>query len=105
LCSWRSCSKNGVEYNATHFNAQENAILYGGAPAGYCYAKHEEKKAKDSRTAGEIISEEKKGLINREFPDEWRDKTYGEIDKAAKSGDQTAHKAKKLLNDHRFDKR
>eukprot|EP01012_Entosiphon_sulcatum_P009528 TRINITY_DN15383_c0_g1_i1.p2 TRINITY_DN15383_c0_g1~~TRINITY_DN15383_c0_g1_i1.p2 ORF type:complete len:107 (-),score=28.59 TRINITY_DN15383_c0_g1_i1:62-355(-) len=57
-----------------------------------------------AKTAGDIIGETKKGSINREFPEEWRNKTPEEIEKAAKSGDKSAQKAKKLLNDKRFDK-
>ena len=57
-----------------------------------------------AKTAQEIISEKKKGSINQEFPGEWLDKTLGEIEEAAKKGDATARKAKKLLNDKRFDK-
>jgi len=59
---------------------------------------------KDEQKANDIIGNEKKGSINREFPSEWRDKTYGEIKDAAKEGDRTAQKAKKLLDDKRFDK-
>jgi hypothetical protein len=58
----------------------------------------------DNRTAGEIISKDKKGSINREFPKEWRDKTLGEIERAAKQGNKSAQKAKKLLGDKDFDK-
>ena len=61
-------------------------------------------ESRGQQTAGEIISKEKKGAINREFPSQWRDATLDEIDKAAKKGDKSAQKAKKLLNDKRFDK-
>ncbi len=57
-----------------------------------------------AKTAQEIISEKKKGSINQEFPSEWLDNTFEEIEKAAKSGNASARKAKKLLNDKRFDK-
>jgi hypothetical protein len=56
------------------------------------------------QTAKNIIAGEKKGSINREFPKEWLNKTYEEISKAAKAGDKSAKKAKKLLDDKRFDK-
>ena len=56
------------------------------------------------QTAGEIISRDKKGAINREFPAQWRDSTLAEIERAAKRGDKSAQKAKKLLEDKRFDK-
>jgi RHS repeat-associated protein len=55
-------------------------------------------------TAGEIISAEKKGSINRVFPEEMRDKTRAEIDALAKAGDKAAKTAKKLLTDKRFNK-
>jgi fumarate hydratase class II len=55
-------------------------------------------------TAGEIIGMNKKGSISREFPNEWRNSTLNDIKKAAKNGDQSARKAKKLLEDKRFDK-
>ena len=67
------------------------------------YAKNAAAERK-TRTADDIISKDKKGAINREFPGEWRNKTYGEIEKAAKQGDKSAQKAKKLLDDKRFDK-
>ena len=57
------------------------------------------------KTAGDIISERKKGKINQEFPAEWRDATMDEIEQAAKRGDKSAQKAKKLLKDKRFDKK
>lgn len=57
-----------------------------------------------AKTAQEIISEDKKGSINQEFPGEWLDKTLEKIEEAAKKGDANARKAKKLLNDKRFNK-
>jgi RHS repeat-associated protein len=57
------------------------------------------------RTAGEVIQDKKKGAINREFPSEWLDSTEEEIEKAAKAGNKSAQKAKKLLRDKRFDKK
>ena len=62
-------------------------------------------QAKGHQTAGDIISREKKGAINREFPAEWKDATLNEIDKEAKKGNKSAQKAKKLLKDKRFDKK
>jgi RHS repeat-associated protein len=61
-------------------------------------------KQRGKEKARDIIAKEKKGAINREFPKEWEDKTLDEIDEAARMGDKSAQKAKKLLNDHRFDK-
>lgn len=70
--------------------------------------KKEEEKSRDERYKGkkakDIISEEKAGKINKEFPEEFKDKTWEEINKAAKEGDRKARKAKKLLGDGRFDK-
>jgi len=55
-------------------------------------------------TAGEIISRDKKGSINRVFPGEMRDKTRGEIDELARKGDKAARTARKLLTEKRFNK-
>ncbi|WP_391202755.1 RHS repeat domain-containing protein [Psychrobacillus sp. L4] len=57
-----------------------------------------------SQTAEDIISREKKGAINREFPGNMRNKTLKEIEQLAKKGNKDAQKAKKLLKDKRFDK-
>lgn len=76
-------------------------IISISCPEGTSEAISESK----SRTAGEIIGQEKKGAINREFPAEWRDATEQEIEDAAKQGDKSAQKAKKLLKDKRFDKK
>jgi len=51
-----------------------------------------------------IINEKKKGSINREFPREWNNRTLRDIERSARTGDRSAQKAKKLLNDTRFDK-
>ena len=55
-------------------------------------------------TAGDIISKEKKGSINRVFPEEMRDKTRRQIEALAREGDRAARTAKKLLTDKRFNK-
>ena len=60
-------------------------------------------KSDKNQTAQEVLKD-KDGNVNREFPSQWRNKTLGEIEKAAKSGDASARKAKKLLNDKRFNK-
>lgn len=60
-------------------------------------------KSDKNQTAQEVLKN-KDGNVNREFPSQWRNKTLGEIEKAAKSGDASARKAKKLLNDKRFNK-
>ena len=57
-----------------------------------------------SPTAQEIISQSKKGSINRRFPGEMLGKTMEEIERLAKAGDRAARTAKKLLTDSRFDK-
>jgi len=59
---------------------------------------------RSSKTAQEIISSEKKGSINREFPASMKNKTLKEIEKLAREGNRDAQKAKKLLNDKRFNK-
>ncbi|MBN8786803.1 MAG: hypothetical protein J0I84_06925, partial [Terrimonas sp.] len=56
------------------------------------------------RTAQDIISKDRKGSINSEFPDQYRDKTLDQIEKAAKQGQEGAKKALKLLKDGRFKK-
>jgi RHS repeat-associated protein len=58
----------------------------------------------DERTAGEIIGQEKKGSINREFPSDMLGKTADEINRLAREGNRAAQKAQKLLGDQRFDK-
>jgi len=74
------------------------AQLAGGALGG----------GAEEKTAGEIISASKKGMINRLFPEEMRGKTLSEIDKLRKSADKAMKKAAKtaykLLNDNRFNK-
>lgn len=70
-------------------------IVSGGAGKGL---------DRGNQKAQDIIAKEKKGAINQEFPKEWRDSTLDEIEKAAKQGNKSAQKAKKLLNDKRFDK-
>lgn len=55
-------------------------------------------------TAQDIISQSKKGSINRVFPSEMLGKTMEEINKLAKGGDKIAQTARKLLTDGRFNK-
>ena len=55
-------------------------------------------------SAPAIISKYKKGAVNREFPEEYRKSTYDEISTAAQKGNKIAQKARKLLNDKRFNK-
>ncbi len=70
-----------------------------------CNYSANSRNERNKKKANEIIAEEKKGGINREFPDEWRNSTLEEIERAARRGDKSAQKAKKLLNDKRFDKK
>jgi len=55
-------------------------------------------------TAKEIIGRYKKGMINKEFPGQFYDKTIEFIQTAAAKGDREAKKAMKLLTNKRFDK-
>mgnify|MGYP001047267226 CR=1 FL=1 len=73
-------------------------------PKIYQNEKNSRENVNDNRTANEIISEEKKNSIRREFPSEWLDKTRKEIDVAAKKGNARARKARKLLSDKDFNK-
>ncbi|WP_212002738.1 DUF6443 domain-containing protein [Chitinophaga sp. HK235] len=57
-----------------------------------------------NRTAQDVISKERQGGINREFPEQYRDKTLREIQKDANAGNKAAQKAQKLLRDGRFKK-
>ena len=54
--------------------------------------------------ATDWISANCKGSINREFPQQFREKTLKEILDASRTGDKMAKKAWKLLNDNRFQK-
>ena len=55
-------------------------------------------------TAQDIISQSKKGSINRVFPGDMLGRTMDEITKLAKAGDKAAQTARKLLTDSRFNK-
>lgn len=54
-------------------------------------------------TANEIIQKFKKGSIRREFPTEYLEVKYEDIETDAKAGKASARKAKKLLCDGRED--
>ena len=54
--------------------------------------------------ASDWISQKCKGSINREFPDQMRDKTLKEILDQARQGDSVAKKAWKLLNKGEYQK-
>jgi hypothetical protein len=58
----------------------------------------------DKRTAGQIISDEKKGGIWSVFPREWIEIVYDDIKKAAMAGNRSARTAKKLLDSREYDK-
>ena len=64
----------------------------------------ESRYAGDRRTAREIIGKDKRGKINSEFPEQWKDKTPDEIYDAARRGDRAARTAKKLLDSREYDK-
>jgi hypothetical protein len=58
-------------------------------------------------TAGDIISGQRRGKVNRQFPGELRDETVAEIEQAARGKGQAvarAKKALKLLKNKRWDK-
>lgn len=55
-------------------------------------------------TGEQIIGRYKKGSIRRRFPKQFLDKTFAEIEKAAKAGQEKARTAMKLLKDNRFNK-
>ncbi|MCS7185841.1 MAG: hypothetical protein RMK89_02685 [Armatimonadota bacterium] len=59
----------------------------------------------DARTARQIIADEKQGRILREFPAEWLDKTFDQIDDAARKGEPKAKTARKLLTSKEYDRR
>src|SRR5947209_2391628 len=59
---------------------------------------------REKKKAKAIISEDCEAGVLREFPSQWLDKTLEEITEAAKEGDKSAKKAKKLLTDKRFKK-
>ena len=52
----------------------------------------------------DIIGQECRGHILREFPSQWLNRTLEEILEAAKQGDRSAQKATKLLKSGRFNK-
>jgi RHS repeat-associated protein len=54
--------------------------------------------------ATDWIAKKCKGSINREFPSQFKDKTLGEIKRAAKEGQELARKAWKLLNNKEYRK-
>jgi RHS repeat-associated protein len=57
-----------------------------------------------SETKVTDILAQKKGSIKSQFPEQWKDKTWGEVEKAAAAGDKSAQTARKLLTDGRFNK-
>ncbi|MGA7614563.1 MAG: RHS repeat-associated core domain-containing protein [Thermoanaerobaculia bacterium] len=54
--------------------------------------------------AKDVISKECKGSINREFPEQLREKSLSQIWKEAREGNKAAQTAKKLLSDSRLRK-
>ncbi|HYT88587.1 MAG TPA: hypothetical protein VEL76_07750 [Gemmataceae bacterium] len=61
-------------------------------------------KSRSTKKASEIIAEECRGSVHREFPSQWLEKTLADIEHSARQGDRSARKALKLLNDPRFKK-
>ena len=55
-------------------------------------------------TADQIISQFKKGSVRSAFPGQFLQKTFNEIDSLAKSGDDAAQTARKLLTDSAYNK-
>src|SRR5690348_1559623 len=55
-------------------------------------------------TADQIISQFKKGSVRSAFPGQFLQKTFNEIDSLAKSGDDAAQTARKLLTDGAYNK-
>jgi RHS repeat-associated protein len=76
-------------------------VVVGGIIAGLVYVFA---NGDLDRLAQDIIANDRKGSINREFPDEYRNETLRDIENAAKKGKQAAKKALKLLRDGRFKK-
>jgi len=58
----------------------------------------------DPRSAKQINADEKKAGITRQFPGEWSEATFDEIDQESKSGNRSARKARKLLTDRGYDR-
>jgi hypothetical protein len=52
----------------------------------------------------EELLKTKKGAIRREFPSEWINRRWRELERTARDGNKKARKAKKLLTDRRFNK-
>jgi hypothetical protein len=69
----------------------DNALELAGTDRGDMYAC-------------DIIKSECKGSVLREFPSQYLDSTYNEIQGDARDGVKDARKALKLLNDNRFKK-
>ena len=98
-------SDEGKEFQKDVMNSVHDGVNTIKASFNTSPAKPPTKtQANTDRKASDIISKDKKGAIRREFPTEWLDNTLGEIEKAAKSGDKSAQKAKKLLEEKDFDK-
>lgn len=59
----------------------------------------------DQRVAEQIITDERKATVRRQFPGEYLDSTYDQIAAAAAAGNKRAQTAKKLLDSKKYDKR
>ena len=65
---------------------------------------HNNKSCAKEETARKLLEKKVRGSVHSEFPEQWKEKTLTEITKAAKKGDKSAQKARKLLTDKRFRK-
>ena len=81
---------------------QLEALMEALAPEEQVLARNAIEKF--SSRAVDWIGRNCRGSINREFPDQFRNRTLKEILDLSKSGDSAAKKAWKLINDNRFRK-
>jgi hypothetical protein len=57
----------------------------------------------DGRTAGDIIAQDKNSSINPRFPSQMRDKSFADIDRLARVGDDKAvQTTSKLLTQNEY---
>jgi hypothetical protein len=92
---------NAVDFASALSNAQ--AFEYDPGPAGDDAFKLTN-VPRSEMYACDIISNECKGSVLREFPSQYLDSTYNDIQNDARDGLKDARKALKLLNDNRFKK-
>jgi hypothetical protein len=104
VCSPAAAVVNGVAGAAAGLATA--TVLFAAAEniGSGASASDEQAEPPRERTAGEIMSAEKKGSINRVFPEQMRNKTLTDINRLAKTGDRVAQTARKLLTDNRYNK-